>query len=157
MPVDRNTGRPVSRMQSISGTLLNSPDAIFQAQTPTRFSISAASTENGELRNCSPCSSACCFSPIHCDFGELHALPVVVPGGVLEAEFDAPRLGRRAFRGGDVGLKLDGVGAGAGNRVDVGVRRAQAAVVGLGHLGHHQASFLRFQTTSAKVFSMRRK
>ena len=44
-------GRPVASIRSNIGVLLTSPEATFQAATPTRVSRSTASTENGELRN----------------------------------------------------------------------------------------------------------
>jgi hypothetical protein len=73
-------------------------------------------------------------------FGELHARPVVVARGVLAAELHPKRLRRRALRGSDVGLELDSVGAGGGNRIDEGVRQAKAAVVRQRHFANQQAS-----------------
>ena len=89
-------------------------------------------------------------------FGELHAAPVIEARGVLHAELDAPGLGGAGFGGGDVRLKFYGAGSGACGGVDVGVRRAQAAIVRLGDFGDDQAAGHGY-TVSAKVFSMRRK
>jgi hypothetical protein len=66
--------------------------------------------------------------------GELHALPIVVARRILSTEPDAPRLRRRTFRGGDVSLKLDAVGAVVGRDIDEGVGEAETPVVCLGHL-----------------------
>ena len=65
MPVESRIGRPSRVIRSMNGRLLVSPDATFQAATPTRSRSSIASTENGELRNQSLFSSACFFRPCH--------------------------------------------------------------------------------------------
>jgi hypothetical protein len=72
--------------------------------------------------------------------GELHAPPVLESRVVLGAEADPPGLARRGLRRRDVRLELHRVGAGVRDRVDVGVRRAEAAVVRLRHLGDHQGA-----------------
>src|SRR5579883_3362744 len=77
--------------------------------------------------------------------GEFHALPVVVAGGVLVAELDAPGLGGGAFGGGEVGLELDRVGAGGRDGIDEGVGHAEAAIVRLRHLGDDHAMFEDFR------------
>ena len=67
-------------------------------------------------------------------FGELHAAPVVESGLVLRAEPLAPGLRRGALRLGDMGLELDRIRARGGDRIDIGVRRTEAAIVRLRHL-----------------------
>src|SRR6185436_18301882 len=62
-------------------------------------------------------------------FAEFGAAPVVVARLVLTTERHAPWLARGALGGGDVRLELHGVGARLGDRVDIGVREAQASVV----------------------------
>src|SRR5207253_7536230 len=61
--------------------------------------------------------------------GKLHSLPVVVARFVLLAELHAERLGRRAFGGGNVGLKFHGIRTGVRDGIDKGVREPEAAVV----------------------------
>src|SRR5262249_62310377 len=73
-------------------------------------------------------------------FGKFHALPVLVPRCILRAKFDAPRFVRRALSGCDVGLKLDGIGSGGGNRVDKRMGQPETSIVGLGHLADDQAT-----------------
>ena len=65
---------------------------------------------------------------------ELHTLPIVEAGFILRAETGAPWLSRRAFSSGNVGLKLDRVGACPGRGIDIGMGQAEAAVMGLGNL-----------------------
>ena len=65
MPLESTTGWPVSQAAASSGVLVISPEAIFQAATPTRFRRSTASRENGEDRNSRPFSSACRRKPAH--------------------------------------------------------------------------------------------
>jgi hypothetical protein len=71
-------------------------------------------------------------------FGKLHAPPVLVASDILLAEPDPPRLGRRAFGGGDVRLELHCVRACAGRGIDIGVSRSQTPVMRLCDLGNHQ-------------------
>ena len=56
----------MSAIWSRIGVLLTSPEAIFQASTPTRPNSATASFEKGELRNRSPRSRAWVASPAHC-------------------------------------------------------------------------------------------
>ena len=70
---------------------------------------------------------------------ELHAFPVVIARGVLRRKLDAKGLAAGRFGRRDVRLKLNGIGAGPGHGVDIGVRGAEAAVVGLCHFGDHEA------------------
>ncbi len=58
--------------------------------------------------------------------------------GKLATEFHSPGFARRAFRGGNVRLKLDRIGARVGDGVNVGVSRSQAAVVSLRDFADHQ-------------------
>ena len=83
---------------------------------PTRRSRSTASTEKAELMKPRPLLLAVLAQPRPLRLGELHALPVLVAGGVLVAELDPPRLVGRALGGRDVGLELDGVHARLGGR-----------------------------------------
>ena len=49
MPVDSKTGFPVVAIFSSMGKVPTSPEAIFQASTPTRPNKFTASSEKGEL------------------------------------------------------------------------------------------------------------
>ena len=58
MPVESSTGFPVVAIFSSMGRVPTSPEAIFQAPTPTRPNRSTASSEKGELTNSRPFSAA---------------------------------------------------------------------------------------------------
>src|SRR6185436_10743580 len=73
-------------------------------------------------------------------FGELHPLPVVVPGLVLAAELHAERLGGRALGRRDVRLELHRVRTGVGDGVHKRVREAEAAVVRERHLADDETA-----------------
>ena len=62
MPVESSTGLPVAATASTRGGLVTSPEAILYAGTPTSSRSSTASTENGDEKKTSPCSSASAFS-----------------------------------------------------------------------------------------------
>ena len=71
--------------------------------------------------------------------GELHAAPIIEAGLVLRAEAFAPGFRGSAFGDRNVGLKLDRVSAGRRDRVDMGMRHAEAAIMGLGNLADNRA------------------
>src|SRR5262245_40291968 len=62
-------------------------------------------------------------------FGELHALPIVVPRLVLAAEFHAERLRGSALGFGDVRLEFHSVRANIGDRIHKRMCQPEAAVV----------------------------
>src|SRR5918996_730678 len=69
---------------------------------------------------------------------EFHSLPVLVPRLILEGERRPPGLGGMALGRRDVCLELHRVGARRGDRVDEGVGRSEAPVMGLRHLADHE-------------------
>jgi hypothetical protein len=140
MPLEKSRGLPVSAIRSRSGWLEISPEATFQAGTSTRSSRSTASGLKGDERKSRSRCSVCSREADPLGLGELHAPPVLESRVVLGAEADPPGLARRGLRRRDVRLELHRVGAGVRDRVDVGVRRAEAAVVRLRHLGDHQGA-----------------
>src|SRR5262245_32732621 len=71
-------------------------------------------------------------------FSELHAFPIIVTRGILLAELDAPRFFRRALCRGNVGLKLNCIGASVRDRIDVGMRYSHTAIVRLRDLPDDQ-------------------
>ena len=68
----------------------------------------------------------------------LHGL-LLRPPGIYLTERNPPGLGRCAFGARDVGLELHRAGACRRHGVDIGVGRAQAAVVRLGDLRDDEA------------------
>ncbi len=65
IPLEIMTGSPDAIMRSSRLPVVTSPEATFQASTPTRSSSSYASSENGELRKASPRSLAWDLSSTH--------------------------------------------------------------------------------------------
>src|SRR5579862_6592169 len=71
--------------------------------------------------------------------GESGAAPVILSCFVLLAEPDTPGLCCCTFSARDVRLKLDRSRSCVGDRVDIGMRGAQASIVRLRNLTDHQA------------------
>ena len=72
-------------------------------------------------------------------FRELHPAPIGEARVVLRTERDAPRLAERALGVSNMRLELDRVRAGRGDRLNEGMSRPEASVVGLCDFGHYDA------------------
>ena len=118
---------------------MTSPDATFQAGVPIRSSKSTASTENGELEK----NQARFFRVVSQSFplglGEFHASPVVETSLVLTTELYSPWFVNRAFGIRDVRLEFNRVRTHSSYRVNEGVGRPEASVVGLRHFRDDKA------------------
>src|SRR5581483_853834 len=67
-------------------------------------------------------------------------LPVIVAGRILIAEPDAPGLLGSAFGRCNVRLEFNGIGAGLGDRLDIGVGCAQTTVMSLRDFADYSAT-----------------
>jgi hypothetical protein len=72
---------------------------------------------------------------------ELHPLPIVEASRILLRETHPELLVESRLGGGDVGLKLYGIGAGVGDGVDEGVRQAKRTIVRLSNFSDDKSRF----------------